>query len=49
MYHRTFSSCRLNKILIFAVTTHAIKMDFTLLAQNMPSQSSVLKIICQIP
>ena len=48
-YHRTFSSGRLNKILIFTVTTLAIKMTFTLLAQNMPSQNSVLKIICPIP
>ena len=47
--HHTFSSGRLNKILIFTVTTLAIKMNFTLLAQNMPSQSSVLKIICPIP
>ncbi len=48
IYHRTFSSGRLNKILIFTITTHAIKMNFTLLAQHMPSQSSVLNIICPI-
>ena len=33
---------------IFTISTLAIKMNFTLLAQNMPWQSSVLKIIWPI-
>ena len=41
-------SGRLNKIQIYIITTLAIKMNFTLLAQNMPLQSSVLDIICPI-
>ena len=47
-YHDTFSSGRLNKIIIFTITTLAIKMNVTLLAKKVPLQSNVLNIVCPI-